>query len=90
MFSYLLGGSEFSSGVSEVDNSYEIREHLTGKSEISNSLNSTVRDLPCCEIGSHSVAEAGLELMAIFLSQLSKYSDDRGEPPHPSKQQHLL
>lgn len=58
MFSYLLGGSEFSSGVSEVDNSYEIREHLTGKSEISNSLNSTVRDLPCCEIGSHSVAEA--------------------------------
>lgn len=69
--SYLLGGSFSSPGVSEVDNSYEIREHLAGKSGVSNSLNSTVN-----KIGSHSVAEAGLELMAIVLPQLSKYRAD--------------
>lgn len=57
--------------MSEVDNSYKIREHLAGKSGISNSLNSTVN-----KIGSHSVAEAGLELMAIALPQFSKYGAD--------------
>ena len=69
--SYLLGGSFSSPGVSEVDNSYEIREHLAGKSGISNTLNSTVN-----KIGSLSVAEAGLALMAIVLPQLSKYGAD--------------